>query len=79
MHACYLRDTRRQWIADLALLTRRTYNSGYPGVGGLGSPNLGFPYGFWPVTYGGSATGAANLHGENVRMFSRPLYVDRSR
>ena len=71
-------DTRREWIADLVLPICRTYNSGYPGVSGLGSPSLGLPFSFWPVAFGVGAIGAVSLHDGNVRILLdllRPPHV----
>ncbi|THU90442.1 hypothetical protein K435DRAFT_728343 [Dendrothele bispora CBS 962.96] len=39
----------------------RSYGSGYPGVSGLGVSNRGFPFYFWPVTWG-AASGYTATH-----------------
>lgn len=49
---------------DLELTSSvRVYGSGYPGVASRGVANLGFPFVFWPIVWGGSlGYGAAYLH-----------------
>ncbi|GJJ08060.1 hypothetical protein Clacol_002267 [Clathrus columnatus] len=50
----------------------RRYGSGYPGIASTGVTGRGFPFGFWPVTFG---AGAVNLHNQeygNPNNSSRP-------
>lgn len=47
----------------------RQYGSGYPGTNTPGIAGRGFPFGFWPVTFG-SAAGvgvASQFHSNEVR------------
>lgn len=39
-------------------LSCRVYGSGYPGAAGRGVVGRGFPFYFWPIVWGGAATGA---------------------
>ncbi|KAL0573658.1 hypothetical protein V5O48_008304, partial [Marasmius crinis-equi] len=52
----------------------RQYGSGYPGVVGAGVAGRGFPFYFWPVTWGGAAGvgTAAYLHNRNDDEYGRP-------
>ncbi|KAJ7935676.1 hypothetical protein B0H13DRAFT_1949166 [Mycena leptocephala] len=40
----------------------RTYGSGYPGISGRGVANRGFPFYFWPLSFGVGAGSGAYLH-----------------
>jgi hypothetical protein len=41
-------------------LFTRQYGSGYPGISTPGVAGRGFPFGFWPVTFGGAAGAGVN-------------------
>ncbi|KAL0065015.1 hypothetical protein AAF712_008008 [Marasmius tenuissimus] len=51
----------------------RQYGSGYPGVTGAGVAGRGFPFYFWPVTWGGAAGAGTAAHYHNHRdEYGRP-------
>ncbi|KAK1232627.1 hypothetical protein PQX77_004248 [Marasmius sp. AFHP31] len=51
----------------------RQYGSGYPGVTGAGVAGRGFPFYFWPVTWGGAAgAGTAAYYHNHRDEYGRP-------
>ncbi|KAK1229344.1 hypothetical protein PQX77_007599 [Marasmius sp. AFHP31] len=51
----------------------RQYGSGYPGVTGAGVAGRGFPFYFWPVTWGGAAgVGTAAYYHNHRDEYGRP-------
>lgn len=58
------------------ILTRRTYGSGYPGVGTYGVAGRGFPFYFWPVAFGSAGVGGAYYYNHEVcqSVFQRRRY-----
>ena len=56
---------------------RRVYGSGYPGQSSYGVTGRGFPFVFWPVSYGPFGYGAPYLHDDEVRCGSPAIALLR--
>jgi hypothetical protein len=51
----------------------REYGSGYPGIIGRGTGGRGFPFIFWPVTWGGNTSQPSNAYLHTTEVSSRIL------